>query len=65
MTRDQKPKTDKQSNRAEPWEVEFIHHEFPTHQIDDVERAADECKEEVKPATDREKVLKCVRRKFS
>ena len=50
---------------AEPWEVEYIHRQLPTHSQEEITRAADECKRELHGSTNRDEILNCVRRKLS
>jgi hypothetical protein len=50
---------------AEPWEVEYVHQQLPTHSSEEIERLIGKCKQEEPGLTDRKKVLKCVRRKAS
>jgi hypothetical protein len=49
---------------AEPWEIEFVHQQFPTYPEEEITRALAECKKELLGAKDRNKISKCVRRKL-
>jgi hypothetical protein len=58
------PKPEPASPDVDPWEVESIHQQLPTHSRDEIEQVTGECKKEARDKN-RRKVLDCVRRKVS
>jgi hypothetical protein len=50
---------------GEPWEIEFVHRQFPTHSENEIIRVVDECKKELQGSTNRDEIMKCVERKFA
>ena len=48
---------------AEPWEVEAIHAELPTHSYQEVSDAVSECKRDGRRSAT--ELIHCVRRKFT
>lgn len=59
-----KSKGNAKSQSAEPWEVEEVHAELPTHSYGEVTEAVSDCKRGGK-AKKRSEIVDCVRRKFS
>ena len=52
-----KKRQEKQS--AEPWEVEYMHREFPVKSEEELERAVEECKQKGQQTGDRRKLTDC------
>ena len=50
---------------AEPWEVEYVHREFPTHSEDELKPAIEACKAQETDAKDRKRIAECVSKKIS
>jgi hypothetical protein len=48
----------------EPYEVEYIHKQFPKHSHEAVVKALEECKRKLKGSESREKVMECLRGKL-
>lgn len=48
----------------EPYEVEYIHKQFPKHSHEQVKKALAEAKAELKGSEDREKIMEILRRKL-
>lgn len=49
---------------SEPWEVEYIHKQFPNRSHAEVVQALKECKEGLPGTEQREKIMECVRQKL-
>ena len=49
----------------EPWEVEYIHKQFPNTTHAEVEAALEDCKRELNGSEDRDKIMQCMRSKLS
>lgn len=50
---------------SEPWEIEYIHKQFPTHSHSEITKAVSEVKHELGGSEDRGKILAALRRKFA
>jgi hypothetical protein len=48
----------------EPYEVEYIHKQFPKHSHEQVVKALDECKKQLHGSESREKIMDCLRGKL-
>jgi hypothetical protein len=57
-------KRPRKSASAEPWEVEGIHREFPTHSENELTPAIEKCKEQEPNTKNRRKLAECVSRKI-
>lgn len=51
--------------RAEPWEVERLHREFPIKSREELEKTIENCKSESTNPQDKGKMTRCVQRKMS
>jgi len=49
---------------SEPYEVEYIHQQFPNHSHDQVVKALDAAKAELKGSEDRDKIMNILRQKL-
>jgi hypothetical protein len=50
---------------SEPWEIENIHKHFKDHSHEEVVKAVEECKREISPSADREKIMKCLENRLA
>src|SRR3954469_5357153 len=48
----------------EPYEVEYIHKQFPKHSHEQVVNALNECKKQLQGSESREKIMECLRGKL-
>lgn len=48
----------------EPYEVEYIHKQFPKFSHDQVVKALEECKKQLKGSESREKIMECLKGKL-
>jgi hypothetical protein len=49
---------------GEPYEIEYIHHQFPNHTHTEVNRAIQAAKAELKGSEDRTKIMQILRQKL-
>lgn len=49
---------------SEPWEIEYIHRQFPQKSHEEVVRAIEDCKQQLHGSEDRDKIMSCLREKF-
>lgn len=50
--------------RPEPWELEYVHREFPTHSEKELEPAIESCKKQLPDPKDRKRIAECVSKKI-
>jgi hypothetical protein len=61
---DKSRSTDRKLVSNEPYEVEYIHKQFPKHTHEQVVKALDECKAELGGSESRDKIMACLRGKL-
>jgi hypothetical protein len=49
---------------SEPWEIEYVHKQFPTHSHAEIESALTEVKRQLGGSEDRAKIMAAISRKF-
>jgi hypothetical protein len=50
---------------SEPWEIEYVHKQFPTHSHSEIQKAILEVKHELGGSEDRSKIMAALRRRFA